>query len=87
MGAKNLLEDMKGHMVHKIAPTLNPTVRGNFQVRLIGMHHGHAEIELRVVDENKNPIQSFGSKVIKQGGTITLEGFENTITFLPRDMI
>ena len=78
--------DAKDHMVNKIAPTLTPNVKGMFSVRLIGIHHNQAEIELRIVDDNKNCLKSFGSKVIPTGRSITLNGLESQINFLPPDI-
>lgn len=75
---------MKDHVVYKIAPTLSPNVQGRFQVQVAGMHRGHAEIELRLIDENRNVIQSFGSKVVQAGGTITLNGINFQVNFTPK---
>ena len=85
MGKDKLLNDAVGHLTNKIAPSLNPNIKGQFQVRLIGTHNCVAEIELRIVDENGSVLKSFGSKAISIGKTITLEGLESTINFLPQD--
>lgn len=86
MGKAKLIEEAKGHMSHVIAPSLNPNVSGVFQVRLIGVVNNTAEIELRIVEpESKNVIKSFGSKAITPGRTITLEGLESKVNFLPKD--
>jgi len=76
---------MKDHVVHKIYPTLSPNVKGRFQVQVIGMHKGWVELELRMIDENRNVIQSFGSRVVQSGGTVTLNGAQFTLNFLPRE--
>ena len=83
MGKIKLIKEAKGYIQHEIAPALSPNITGKFQVRLIGLNHGAAEIELRIVDENGNSLKSFGSKVISPGRTITLEGLESKINFLP----
>ena len=75
---------MKDHVVNKIYPTLSPNVKGRFQVQVIGMHKGWVEIELRLIDENRNVLQSFGSKIVQAGGTVTLNGAEFTINFMPK---
>lgn len=81
-----LADEAKEYMAQEIAPTLTPSVKGNFSVRLIGIHHNHAEIELRIVDDNKQCVKSFGSKVIPIGRSITLKGLESNINFLPMDI-
>jgi len=86
MGRAALMKDAKDHMTHVIAPSLNPNVKGKFQVRLIGTHNGVAEIELRIINDNKQVLKSFGSKAISIGKTITLEGLDSTINFLPSDI-
>lgn len=87
MGRERLIEEAKGHVRHVIAPTLVPNVKGVFQVRLIGVHRNACEIELRVVDPDSHAcLKSFGSKVISPGKTITLEGLESTVNFLPREL-
>lgn len=88
----SLISDAKAHMINEIAPSLNPNISGVFQVRLIGARVQRdgtqwAEIELRVVDpKTKAVIKSFGSKAIPAGDTITLEGLESKINFLPKDI-
>ena len=80
------MREVKNHMVHEIIPELSPSVTGNFQVRVIGIVRNAVEIELRIVDpETKQVLKSFGSKVITPGRTITLEGLESKINFLPKD--
>lgn len=84
MGKERLLQEMKDHVQHVIYPTLSPNVKGRFQVQVVGMHKGHVELELRLIDKNRNVLQSFGSKVVEAGGTVTLNGAEFTINFLPK---
>lgn len=84
MGKEALIQEFKDHVRHEIMPTLSPTAKGRFQVQVIGMHHGHVELELRLIDKNRNVIQSFGSKVVRAGGTVTLNGAEFTINFMPK---
>ena len=84
MGKERLLQEMKDHVVHEIYPTLSHNVKGRFQVQVIGMHKGHVELELRLIDKNRNVLQSFGSKIVQAGGTVTLNGAEFTINFMPK---
>lgn len=83
MGKAKLIQDAKDYMTHEIAPALSPNIEGCFQVRLIGVHNMVAEIELRIVDKDKRVLKSFGSKAISIGKTITLEGLDSKINFLP----
>lgn len=86
MSRAKLMQEAKDHMTNVIAPTLNPSVSGLFQVRVIGILRDAVEIELRIVDKDtKASLKSFGSKVIGPGKTITLEGLESKINFLPKD--
>lgn len=86
MGKANLIEEAKEHVKRVIIPSTNPNVSGLFQVRLIGIVNNIAEIELRIVEpETKDVLKSFGSKAITIGKTITLEGLESRINFLPGD--
>lgn len=83
---KRAIQEAKEYLAHDIAPTLTPTIRGEFQVRVIGVHRNAVEIELRIVEPG-NPdrsLFSFGSKVISPGKTITLNGLESVINFQPR---
>ena len=87
MSRARLIQDAKGHMVHKLAPSLTPNVSGEFQVRLIGSDERMAEIELRIVDPKTGQVvHSFGSATISAGRTITLKGLESKINFLPNKL-
>lgn len=87
MSRVRLIEDAKLHMVHKLAPSLAPSVRGEFQVRLIGSDQRMAEIELRIVDPKTGEVvHSFGRATISAGRTITLKGLESKINFFPKDI-
>jgi len=85
------IDEAVDYFQHKIIPELNPSVSGVFQVRLVSTHNGPgdagmAEIELRIVDpKTKAVLKSFGSKAISVGRTITLQGLESKINFLPQD--
>jgi len=85
MGLANLVKDAKSHVIHEIAPSLAPSVEGEFQVRLIGCDGQFAEIELRVMDKGQ-VVHTFGSKTIPVTGTITLEGLRSKINFLPEHL-
>lgn len=80
-----MIREAKEYVRHDIAPTLTPNIKGQFSVRLIGVHRNHAEIELRIVNENREVIKSFGSKVIPVGESIRLQGIDSTINFLPKE--
>lgn len=74
-------------MVHKLAPSLSPSVSGEFQVRLIGSDQRMAEIELRIVDPKTGQVvHSFGRATISAGRTVTLKGLESKINFLPQEL-
>jgi septal ring factor EnvC (AmiA/AmiB activator) len=86
MSLKRHIEDAKGHMVNKIIPALNPSVTGEFQVRLIGCDKQFAELELRIVDPKTGQVvHRFGRATIAVGRTMTLKGLESKINFLPND--
>jgi len=91
LGDKEVDEAVE-HFTRERVPSLVPNVRGNFQVRLLGLHKGinnpgMAEIELRIVDPTSREVRhSFGSKTISVGKTVTLQGLESQINFLPEDL-
>lgn len=65
-----------------------PPVDAWFNARLMGMakNHSEAEIEIRLIDENRETLTSIGSKRIKPGKHVTLENLEVTVNVMPRGL-
>ena len=77
--------EKKRMIVNEVVPTLAPTIKGNFDVKLVGCDGYFAEIELRVVDpKTDQPVFSFGTKTIPIGGHVKLGGLESEINFNPK---
>ncbi len=68
-----LIREAKEHVKHEIAPSLLPTVRGNYQARLIGLHRSHAQVEVNLVNAKKEVVKRFGSNVVPQGGAVIID--------------
>jgi hypothetical protein len=87
MSKARLIQDAKDYMTHELAPSLTPTVRGEFQVRLIGSDARAAELELRIVDPRTSQVvHVFGRATVTAGRTVTLKGLESVINFLPKQI-
>lgn len=69
-----IVTEAREFVIHDIAPTLLPNVRGYYQVILNGLYRNHAEIGIRLVDakNEKAVVKDFGSNVVPiYGGIIS----------------
>ena len=74
-----LIEEAKEFMVHDIAPTLNPTVQGLFQVRLNGLYRRHAELCVNLVNERCEVVKGFGVAAVPVGGAVIIDQFSSLL--------
>lgn len=81
----SLIQEAREHVIHEIAPTLSPSVSGEFQVLVIGALNNEVELELRISDpENQEKVlHRFEVVKVRLGKTATLKGLTSTINFLP----
>lgn len=76
------IKEAKEYLVHDIAPTLMPNIRGFFQTRLLGLYRNHAEIQINIVNESKEVIKSFGSRVMPIGGAVIVDDIVSKLTLV-----
>jgi len=67
------LREAKDFMVHDIAPTLNPNVRGLFHVRLSGLHRNHGGLQIYLVNGRREVLKDFGFNVVPVGGAVIID--------------
>lgn len=79
----NLITEAKEYLVHDIAPQLTPLLRGLFQVRLLGLYRNHAQIEVRLVNAQREVLKSFGSQVVPCGGAVIIDQFSSSLNITP----
>jgi len=76
---KKELQERKEFMTHDIAPTLMPTLRGLFQVRVLGLYRSHAELQINLVNSSREILQSFGKQIVPKGGAIVIDNFSSVL--------
>lgn len=76
------LREAKEFVVHDIAPTLNPTLRGLFQVRLLGLYRNHGELQVSLVNEKREVLKGFGSSVVPAGGAVVIDSFSSILNMV-----
>lgn len=77
---KKLIAEAKGHMAHKIAPTLLPNIRGLFRVRLLGLYRHHAKLSISLVNDRREVLKHFGTTVVPAGGAGIVDQFSSLMT-------
>lgn len=76
------LQEATEILVHEIIPKLSPSLIGNFQVTVLGMHRNHAEIGISLVNKAGETLKYFGTRAIRIGDAISIDNYPSMISFV-----